>query len=364
MRYGFLRSILCAVVLFWSGALRVRAESPRSVVGIILPLAGPNQAFGEGLRNGCLLAYEKLPAAQRALLRLRFEDDSYTASKALTAAQALFQSEKNLIGLVTVSSGPSGVVAPLAERKRTPLIAIATNDGFVRGREFVRSLWTDPALEAQVIVEEMRRRGYKRIARITAESPVLVEIIKHMDRQLKGAVHMALDERVGPAHTDFHPLLLRIKQQGPIDGLMLNLLPGSLAPAAKQARELGLRAQIFNIEVACGDPHSVAEAQGALLGSWCGTSARPSEAFLSEFRARFPGSLEIGAANCFDAVTLFAQALAAGARTPAEAAQHIFNRENFHGACGVLSVKGAETFGVGAAVEEVTLSGVRVLRGR
>lgn len=317
------------------------AENTKLRVAAILALSGDAAPLAEGCRNGIRLAQEEHPDA----VEVRFEDDANEPSRTVTAYQR--QANQN-DAVLTWTSSVSNAVAPLAERQKRVLVAIATDPKVVQGKQYVFNYWVTPEAEVDVMLKEMKRRRISSVARVTTMQDALISFKRIMDARLSEAkARIVFDVDTVSFDNDFRMLLTRLKQAGPVDGIFANLYVGQVGLFARQARELGITAPLFNIETA-EDPAAQRDAQGALDGQWYVNAGDPDEKFLKRYRKQFPNASTFSAANCYDVINL----LVMGRKDPS-LGLHVWLRSvrNFVGANGTISATGDNRFSLPATVK-------------
>jgi len=323
-------------------------------VGVILPLSGDVASVGEAIRNGMTLAYEKLPAGEQRGIELVYEDDSFQMKHTLSAYKRLMQAARPHM-LLCAGSGPCKALAPLVDAERIPLMAIATDPAVVAGRSYAVNFWVTAEQEVQTALPEAVRRGYKRIARVSAVTDFTISLKQTVDAQNRGRLEIVLDEEFLPEIRDFRTFLSRVRARRDIDALLVAVLPGQLGVFAKQAREMGIDLPMFGFET-FEDSKEVEVSEGALLGQWYVNTDDPDERFLNEYRRRFPGASLYGASNGHDALLLMAHA--ARARLDREGINRMLHTlKDFSGALGTYSATGDNRFTLPAAVKVVTADG-------
>ena len=173
------------------------------------------------------------------------------------------------------------------------------------------------------------------------------------DRQNDGQVKIEFDEEHNPDVRDFKPFLAKLRGRTDLDAvLVLLMVNGQCGLFAKQAREMGLKIPLFNIE-GFEDAHEQALAQGALTGHWYVTNADPSGEFLAAYRRRYPQDSIFAAGNGHDAMLLLAAA--AGKNLKSEALNRFLHEvRDFKGVLGTFSATEDNRFTLPAAVKEVT----------
>lgn len=328
-------------------------------VGVILPLSGDSASIGVSIKNGITMAYDKLPAETRSKITLLFEDDQLNPAMTVTAFQKLLNMDRIDV-LITGYSGPSKAVAQLAEQKKIPQIAIASDPQIVRGKQYVMNFWVTPEEEARAALSEALKRGYKRIARITAIQQGFLAIKAGFDQQNSGRLRIEIDEEYNPETRDFKTFLAKVKSRNDLDAIfVLLMVNGQTGIFARQAGEMGITLPLFNVE-GFEDKNEQNLSQGALVGHWYSTNDDPSGRFLDEYQKRFPAASVFAAGNGHDALLLLAAAVE---KNPDSQAINSFLHgvKNFNGALGQFSATSDNRFTLPATVKVVTEHGFKKL---
>lgn len=356
--------LMLAFALMLTGAVTqaegVNGSFQRPVrVGVILPLSGDSASIGVSIKNGITMAYDKLPAETRSKITLLFEDDQLNPAMTVTAFQKLLNMDRIDV-LITGYSGPSKAVAQLAEQKKIPQIAIASDPQIVRGKQYVMNFWVTPEEEARAALSEALKRGYKRIARITAIQQGFLAIKAGFDQQNSGRLRIEIDEEYNPETRDFKTFLAKVKSRNDLDAIfVLLMVNGQTGIFARQAGEMGITLPLFNVE-GFEDKNEQNLSQGALVGHWYSTNDDPSGRFLDEYQKRFPAASVFAAGNGHDALLLLAAAVE---KNPDSQAINSFLHgvKNFNGALGQFSATSDNRFTLPATVKVVTEHGFKKL---
>jgi branched-chain amino acid transport system substrate-binding protein len=351
MRSIFAAALLALLVLINSASLTLCAEEPPLTVAAILPLSGAAAEGGTACRNGITLAYEGLPAEARSSIRLIFEDNGLTAARALSAFKKVVSVDRAAV-IVTWDSGSSNALAPLCEEQGITLVTSSLDPRIVRGRANAFNYWVTPEAQAQALIDESLRRGYKRLAMAWAIHDGVLSIKSAFDRRNNGRIEVAAAEEFPPEVQDFRPMLAKIRNIPGIDAIADNLLFGQVGIFAKQARELGLSQPIIGIE-SFEEKSEVEASQGALLGQWYVQSADAGPDFRTAYLKRFPGASLYSAGHCHDIMTLIARARTEKKLLP----EFLHALKDFSGAMGTVSATGDHRFSLGAVVKKVTPAG-------
>jgi branched-chain amino acid transport system substrate-binding protein len=348
------------VVAFFAGSLCICwcafAEKPRGVtnVGVILPLSGEVAAIGSAVKGGIEIAYDNLKPSVKEKIRLHFEDDGFQPKNSITALTRLM-SDKQIDVLVNAGSSTGNALAPIAESKKLPFIAVATDSRVSRGRKYVFNLWVSPEAETDAVLAEMTKRGYKRVARIASVHDMNVAVKSAFDTKNNGKAEIVLDEEFPSDVKDFKPYLAKLKGRTDVSAVMALLFPGQIGVFAKQAREMGVQLPLFGYEF-FEDPGEVAVSQGALVGQWYVNADDPDASFRQAFTSRYPGAATFGAANGHDAILLIAKNIENG-DAPEKLPEFLHHLKGFNGALGRYSAAPDNRFTLPAAIKQVTATG-------
>lgn len=356
---------LCLFVfLFFSAGanLAVADAKPDKVsttkVGIILPLSGEAASLGIAIQNGIKLAIDQLNPNTRKRLEFIYEDDGLLAKNSIAAFNKLVATE-NIEVLVNASSGTSNVLAPLAQARGIPFIAIATDPKVSAGRDYVFNLWVTPEAEAATAIAEAQKRGYKKIARVVTIQDGALAIKSAFDRENKGQIIIVLDEEFNADVKDFKTYIAKLRQDTKIDAVMVVLLPGQCGVFAKQARQLGIRQDLMGFEM-FEDINEVKASGGALVGQWYVNTDDPDSKFLDAYTKQYPEASIWGASAGYDSVLLIARAVEQGFKG-SDINQFLATLKDFKGALGTYSATGDNRFSIPAAVKIVTKDGFETL---
>ncbi|MCB0311261.1 MAG: ABC transporter substrate-binding protein, partial [Bdellovibrionales bacterium] len=246
----FLFLIGCIIAKYLAAPSEIQAEKQdyKLKVGVIFPLSGPAASVGNAAKNGMQLAYQNLSDDLKNRLEIFYEDDSLSPAKSISSYRRLLQ-DIGVQVVVNASSITGKALSPIAERDQIPLITISSDPEVVENRKFVVSFWVNAEDEAEAILMEARRRGYKKIARVTSSDPFCLAIHAAFDSKNNDDPEVMLDEEYTAEVKDFRTYLSRISTNKEIDAIMLGLMPGQLGIFAKQARSMGLTIPFFGYEM-------------------------------------------------------------------------------------------------------------------
>lgn len=345
--------IVLGMLLTYSSAL---SEQKKFKLGAILALSGNAASAGEACRNGMTLAYDSLPQQTRDQFEIIYEDDGNVPRNTIAAFNKLTAAD-GINAAVGFSSGTSAVIAPLAEQKKLPLIAVASDSRIVNQRKYVVNFWVTPEEQMKVLMAHLAKLRYRRIARVSATQEFLVAIRDAFDRSNRGVVEVVLDEEFATDVKDFRSFLTKLKSLGEVDAIYVQLYFGQVGLFAKQARELGVALPLFAVET-FEDSNEVKVSAGALIGQWYVQADDGQGEFLKSYQAKYPGASTYSAGNCHDIVLLVADALQQG-KAPGHFNDYLHQVRNFSGAMGTFSSTGDNRFSLPATVKIVTADGFK-----
>lgn len=352
MRFYYLPLFLLAF------ATAACADDAPITVGGILVLSGDAANMGTAEKNGMVLAWESLPPEQQKRIKLVFEDDRLDSKTSVSAFQKLANSGA-LDVVVNSSSGTAKALAPLAEQKKIPLIAIATDPAVVRGRQYAFNLWVTVEAEAEAAVDESLKRGYKKIARISAQHDFTLACKDYYDKTAAERIQVVLDDEYTREEKDFRPFLTKLRAHQDVDAIFVNLFLGQIGIFAKQAREMGFKQPLFAFEF-FEDPAEVKTSAGALVGQWYVQTDDPISGFEQKYLKRFPDAPFYSSANGYDAVMLIAEAIKTDPSREG-IRKYLSSLKDFSGALGTYSASGDQRFTLKAAIKVVTETGFKKL---
>lgn len=326
-------------------------EAPRLVVGALLPLSGNGAGAGESVRNGIIMALNRLPEDRRRLIDLRWEDDQMTPNLAIAAFNKLLRSGKIDI-IVNFSAQTANALAPIVEVNKIPMLAMSSDRNTAAARRYTMLFWITPEAVAETALSEAVRRGYRRVARINSLHEGRLALRDELDLRNNSRIEIVLDENYPLEVRDFRPFLTRLKLHPDTDAVAVNLFFGQIGLFARQAREMGVRAPLFSFEP-CADMNEQQLADGALKGKWYVAPSATEPSFNADYAKQFPRASSFAAANGYDAVMLVADAASRGISTPEALNRYLHSLREFKGAMGSLSSTADNRFTIAGAVRTV-----------
>ncbi len=346
------------VLCFAGGALA--GEKPPVVVGVSVPLTGDAASIGVAVKNGVELAYSELEPELQKRISLSYQDDQNSQKNAVTAFTKLVKGDKASV-IITCASNTSKTTAPLADREKVPQISIATDTAVSEGRKYAMNFWATAGEEAKPAVAESLRRGYKKIAIISAVHDFTQSCRKAFEAENAGRVSVALSEEFAPDSRDFKTFLTKLRSIKDVDAIFVNLFLGQIGLFAKQARQMGVNQPLFTFEL-FEEANEVKNSEGALIGQWYVQADDPNSEYTNKYAAKFPGAPTLGSANGYDAVKLIAESIRLGKDSSEAINDYLHSVKDFSGALGTFSANANGTFSLPTTLKVVTKTGFEKLK--
>ena len=309
-------------------------------VGLILPLTGEVASLGENAKNGAKLAHDGLSKNVKQKIELKFEDDNFKPKNTVSAFNKLVENDGANI-IICFTSAPCSAVAPIADRNKIPLIAVASTP-VQKDRNFVVRLEISTTEEAKKLAQFIKVKEYSKIASIVAVQDGIKAGYESLSNYSDFAAKEVASESVKPDEKDFRTIIAKLLSKNP-DLIFVGLLPGMAGEFGKQARELGYEGDFFGFNFIEGEETLVA-AQGSLDGIVYTQASDPEDWFVKKYMRVFNKSIGPGSAHFYDAINLIAIGLEKDIITSTEIYQYLNSIKNFHGALGVYSSTNSHEF--------------------
>jgi ABC-type branched-subunit amino acid transport system substrate-binding protein len=318
-------------------ALRVAGADP-GVVGVVLPLSGRYQAFGERLLHGLMLAAGVFAGPQAAdpPIRLAIRDSAGEPAGAVRAVEELVAQERVIAVVGPLVPAEATEAARTAQRLAVPLLALSQRPKLTEIGPFVFRPFTTGALQAQAIARQaMEREGLARFAVLYPDDPSGLEMLEAFRAEVvaRGGV---VTDAVGfePAQTDFGKEIRRLAKvkaaprtrrprpgetppelQIDFDALFIPAYYDRVALIAPQLAFYDVKGIRLLGVAGWNSQDLVREArehvQGALFVDpfWAGSQNPPIREFVGRFKARFDETPTILEAQAYDAMRILLDTL-------------------------------------------------------
>ena len=347
-----------------------RPQEPEVIkIGFFAPLTGPASADGIAARTGAEIAVEIINE-NGGILGKRVElvvyDDALNPDQAIAVAHKMIEQDGVIAAVSGSYSSTTLAASSVFEEAGVPLVvAYAVNPLITKDKTYVVRVGMVAEVEGKAAgYAAVNMMGAKKVAILYIDNPygqALAENAKKTVEALGGQV--VFMDKFQFATDDFSPWLNRIKAIEDSQGLDVLMIFGYYqhAVAVKQARELGIKAQIMGAE-GFDSPKFIEIAGDAAEGVIIVTdfdreSTNPLvQEFIKRYKEKRGIDPDMVAASSFDAVMILAKAIEkAGTLDKQKIMESLRSMENFDGVAGKI-IKFTPG---GNAVKELTLQIVK-----
>ncbi|MFQ5913837.1 MAG: ABC transporter substrate-binding protein [Nitrospinota bacterium] len=239
--------LVCGLGLGLSGAALAQDTIK---IGLVQPLTGPVSFGGNTLLNGARLAVEEINAKGGVIgkkLELVPEDGQCVPPKMANAAEKLIVRDKVNVIFGAYCSSSSAVVKPVTAKYRVPQITgVSTSPKLTQKATdwFFRAQGTS-AMYAAALTPELIKGGVKRVAFVVINDDWGRGVAAEFGSQIKAkggtvAETLIFDRK----DKDLSTYLTKARALG-VNGIISACYTPHCIAIAKQAKEVGLKAQIY-----------------------------------------------------------------------------------------------------------------------
>lgn len=216
-------------------------------IGALLPLSGKNAVYGIEIKNAIVLATEEINAKggiNGKPLEVVFEDDAEDATVGVAAMQKLAAVDQVPVVLGPWVSGVALAVAPVAEKNKVVLLAIAIAPALSGSGEYIFRIQPSAVLYTQKSAEFLREKNIRSAGILFANNDfgkgLKDSFVK--DFSQNGGEVIAI-ESYAAGDADFRSQLAKIKEKKP----EIVFIAGyqDTINAIRQMKELGMESQIL-----------------------------------------------------------------------------------------------------------------------
>lgn len=329
--------ILAGFYILGSKKEEVANNSKPIKIGLILPLTGDLGFIGEAGKGGALLAIEKINnnASLKNKYELVIEDDSFDAKKTASAINKLLSIDK-VNAVISVSSTGGNVVAPIAEKNEVPHIGLASDSNVAKG-EYNFTHWTRPKEETTMLISELQKRSFKKVAVINVNQQGYKAINDDFKSKISGTdITIVADEVFNSGEKDFKTIISRTSKQNP-DIYIIGAFSPEIEVLGKQLKEMGVKTPLTSVEA-----FGLASKPEIFEGNWFIDASVDTDNFKEEYKAKFNKEVGPSSANVYDAVNLMIMAIEnstnEGAPSGAQISKSLSETKGYSGALGILTI--------------------------
>ncbi len=291
-------------------------------IGGLLTTSGAAAHLGKTALNGALFAVDDLNAkggitvaGEKYKVELINYDDKCVAKDAVTATERLLRQDRVKVILGTICSHCALAAIEITEKEKIPmLVPIAASVKITSsGYKYVFRTWSHAAIQAETIthfaVQDLKLKTMAYIGRNDAWSRSTAEEFQKRFEKRGGKILVTEFYELG--NTDFYPQLTKAKNANP-DMIYFCSLTEDGALAVKQARELGIKAQLMGTDE-FGNEQFFRVAGKAVEGTYVYWTEGPKKPKSLEFEQRFKKKYNLDSIaidkGSYDALNILANAM-------------------------------------------------------
>ncbi len=284
-------------------------------VGWVGPLTGDGAVYGLPVQRVTERAAADLNAkwAEKNMrIEFRYEDGVCSGKDALVAAQKLVNIDGVKVIYGGLCSGETLGIAPFTEQNKILLFsALSSSPDVTRAGDYVFRNYPSDTAQVSTMVQFMLDKGYKRVSILSENTDYAQALRRGYQEQLPAAgIEILADETVPPQARDVRTEMTKVLASDP-DAVLF--LPQTIPMAgifAKQAFELGMKAQGLSNEVFI--LNDVLSKHADEIEGFYGAESvfKPSETF-EQVMKETECDLSLYCATSYDAVFLIGDALEA-----------------------------------------------------
>ncbi len=255
MKEKFYENLISIFFLsIFSYNLSLYAEPLTIKVGAILPMSGNMSHIGEDIVRGMSLAIDD-KKSKSLKITLKIEDDQFNPRNSLTAATKLISNDK--VDVLISLWDMADVVAPLAEKKKVPHIAIRWNPEIAITNRFTFTFEGTYFSHVREQIKLYKEQNVKTIVIISQEAKSNLNASKELFKKAsKADIQVLLYETFLPNSTDLRTIVAKAIKKNP-DSIFLAAFPPDLERLIKRVKESTYKGAITGFLDSVNDFHTI-----------------------------------------------------------------------------------------------------------
>jgi branched-chain amino acid transport system substrate-binding protein len=296
--------IVVLLVVFYFGFVNQNKNNNKPVVniGITLPLSGN---FAE-LGDGCMKAIETALAEVNSNENNKYEykvvveDDRLDIKKAIMNYNRLKM--KDIKTFVTITSGISKAIVPLAEKDKLIHLSIASQKGLADGR-YNFSHWTQAEPTAKKMLDEFKKRNIKSYVMLITNNEGSINLgDRLLDETNKSDIKNLAYEKINNGERDFRTLLNKLDNLNP-DIWVISLYNPEQDILRKQMLELGIETPITSLTT-----FTNSNRKELFEGYWYVDGAAGTKEWINKLKSKYGNISTFASGNYYDWIKIMALA--------------------------------------------------------
>ncbi len=312
--------------------------------GLVTAVTGPAATYGKAIEQGTKLAIEEINAKSKLKIDLFMEDAGGDKNQAINAVNKLIHNDNVLVIQGPMLSGEMLAAAPVGQQNGVPMLGTSTTaEGITDAGDYIFRNAVPESLALPIALRKAHDvLHYQNVVIMySSNNDQMVSAFRTIQDELKKLnVNVAGVETFADKDTDFSAQLTKVKALHP-DLLIVAALYQEGALILKKAREMGMNMPVLGGN-GFNSPGLVAQAgaaaDGVVVGSpwWPAKGTEKVKNFLANYKAKYGEEPDQFAAQAYDAVYLYHQAVEnAGTTTDrAKVRDALAHIKNFEGVTG------------------------------
>ena len=339
---------IVVIVLIIGAVLATNNPSNNEIIkiGAILPLTGDFASYGEGFKNTIALAIENSGLKDRVQLIIE-DDGSCAPNQDINATQKLVSIDKVKAIIGPICSSAFLSVLPITEKNKVVLISYGATSKSISGAgKYAFRVISSDADKAIAIANTAYNASYKKAALLYDSSND--QFIQQKDdakgEYIKLGGQIVADESFQTGNKDFRSQLTKIKNSG-AEAIFLGVFPTTQGVLVlKQAKELGIKAQLISLTSETGAPDFIKLAGNLTENLIFPYNVTPTNKeytdFINSYKTKFGKESVTYAAESYDTAMLIIKGMAKSNGTPDDIKNEIYKLgQNYYGASGIINFK-------------------------
>lgn len=321
----FRATTLAVAVAAFAAVSAVPASAQDASIPILVPVTGFLSLEGSSQRNGALLAMRRAPKGVK--VKAEVSDTGTAPDVAVNALERVIGRDKPHAVVASMLGTQLLAMLPIAGESKIPLVTVSGTAAITEQKNpFVFRFFPGDSVakvaHVRYVVEELKKRRVALVYQTTAYGQGgRAEIVANLK---KAGIEPVIQEALEVSVRDMTPVINKVKEQNP-DVVMIHLHSQPTALFIRAASQMKLGLPII-AGSAMHQPQTAALLQPAEMAGVCAeTNASPvsgdtpaMQTFLKMYRDEFATEPDGFAVGQYDGVMMVLEAIAKGAKTPAD----------------------------------------------